>query len=138
MSEKTVTITELDGKYLVENYGIPEFAIIGILECILFEMRTARHEKPSVDVDKEELVVEKNEIIHEQKEALQESDKKVPVEANTPNLRTRISSAVKAIKALGGEAEDTNRTQATEEELQTELEELTEQYRQLKNSKKVR
>ncbi len=49
-------------------------------------------------------------------------------------LRTRISTAVKAIKSLGGEADDINHGDATDKELQSELEELTNQYKRLKNS----
>jgi hypothetical protein len=40
MSEKTVVITETDGKYRVINNGIADFALIGILECIVFDMKT--------------------------------------------------------------------------------------------------
>ncbi|MGI8494376.1 MAG: hypothetical protein ACR2L1_03545 [Pyrinomonadaceae bacterium] len=41
MDEKTVIITELDGRYKVENKGISEFALLGILECIVFDMKSA-------------------------------------------------------------------------------------------------
>jgi len=50
-------------------------------------------------------------------------------------LRTRINNAVKAVKNLGREVGDVNRSDATDEDLQTELEELTNQYKRLKNSK---
>jgi hypothetical protein len=55
--------------------------------------------------------------------------------ASVPQLRTRIGNAVKAIKGLGGEAADVDRTTATDKELRTELEDLTNQYKRLKNSK---
>ena len=55
--------------------------------------------------------------------------------STSTELRTRISNAVKAIKGLGGEVGDADRSLATDEELQTELEELTNQYKRLKNSK---
>ena len=42
MSEKTVTISEWDEAYEIQNDGISEFALIGILECVLFDMKTAR------------------------------------------------------------------------------------------------
>ncbi len=64
---------------------------------------------------------------------------KVVPPSSSPELRTRIANAVKAIKALGGEVDETgDRSSATEEELKTELEELTEQYKRLKNSKNVK
>jgi len=42
-------------------------------------------------------------------------------------LRTRIGNAIKAIRSLGGEVEDIDRSNLTDEELQTELEELKNQ-----------
>ena len=41
MSEKTVVITESNGQYQIKGNGIPEFALIGILECVLFDLKTA-------------------------------------------------------------------------------------------------
>jgi hypothetical protein len=41
MSENTVIITERDGKYEIQNNGMPEFALLGILECIVFDMKSA-------------------------------------------------------------------------------------------------
>lgn len=139
MSEKTVIITESDGNYRIQNNGISEFALIGILECIVFEMKTAK--RAASQITKQELV-EPKEIVQEQKETSKESstvpepNRETIRESKTPDLRTRISNAVKAIRSLGGEVEDdTDRTQATDEELQTELEELTNQYKRLKSSK---
>ena len=57
----------------------------------------------------------------------------------SPELRTRIVNAVKAIKELGGEVHETHdRSGATDEELKTELEELTEQYKRLKKSENTK
>lgn len=133
MGERTVTVTERDGKYQVENTGIPEFALIGILECIIFEMKAARRQMPPVH--QTESSVEEKAHPQERKEAAPEHDRKVAAESSPPDLRTRIGNAVKAIKGLGGEANDIDRSQATEEELQTELEDLTDQYKRLKISK---
>lgn len=148
MSEKTVVITEIDGSYRIRNNGISEFTLIGILECLLFDLKTAR--KDTLPLTKQEFP-EQKEIVPEQKETVRESnqaqepDKKQDSsnreargKSNVPDLRTRIGNAVKAIRSLGGEVEENvDRTNATDEELQTELEELTNQYKRLKNSKGV-
>lgn len=47
----------------------------------------------------------------------------------------RIGNAIKAIKGLGGDIEDTDLSNLTDEALQAELEELTNQYKRLKTSK---
>ncbi len=52
-----------------------------------------------------------------------------------PELRIRISNAIKAIKSLGGEVTGFDAGNATDEELQEELQALTEQYKRLKTSK---
>ena len=139
MSEKTVIITESDGKYRIQNNGISEFALIGILECIVFDLKTAKRDS-SPDVKQEP--AEPKEVVQKQKETVQESipapelNRENVSESKTPDLRTRISNAVKAIRSLGGEAEENvDRTNSTDEELQTELEELTNQYKRLKSSK---
>ncbi len=41
MDERTVLITDTDSSYQIENNGISELALIGILECILFDMKIA-------------------------------------------------------------------------------------------------
>ncbi len=141
MNEKTVVITEKDGKYQVENNGVSEFALIGILECALFDLKTAASSRGESPAHQKEIVQEpKREPIPETiKEANQETSQKTAEatsqEQSVPDLRTRISNAVKAIKGLGGQADEGTRSDATDEELQTELEELTNQYKRLKNSK---
>lgn len=47
-------------------------------------------------------------------------------ELTASGIRTRINNAVKAIRGLGGRAEDTDLSNLTDEELQSELEQLTE------------
>ncbi len=135
MDEKTVIITELDGRYKVENKGISEFALLGILECIVFDMKNAARKQSDTlsvqDVQKKEPVVEKQETVPEQKQT--ESESKPAV--SQPDLRTRISNAIKAINGLGGNIEETDLSKLTDEELQSELVELTDQYKRLKISK---
>ncbi|MCA1625281.1 MAG: hypothetical protein LC778_16085 [Acidobacteria bacterium] len=109
MSENTVVITEKDGKYHIKNNGISEFALLGILECIVFEMKTAKRQELS----------SKGESSGDAHEAVKET---APIAAtpksNAPELRTRINNAVKAIKSLGGEVTDFAADTATDEELQ--------------------
>ena len=126
MSENTAVITEKDGKYHIKNNGISELALLGILECIVFEMKTAKRRELS---DKEELSSDAPPVVKET------APEPPAPKSNAPELRTRISNAVKAIKGLGGEVPDFDADNATEEELQKELEALTEQYKRLKNSK---
>ncbi len=126
MDDKTVVITEKDGQYEVENNGISEFALIGILECILFDIKTARSK---------ELSVKQTEIRQESREVTEEPKKAVVQESKAPELRTRISNAVKAIRGLGATLEDTDLSSLTDEELQAELDELTNQYKRLKTTK---
>ena len=161
MDEKTILITEHNCTYQVQNNGISEFALIGILECILFDLKSASrqasttgHQKspaeqneadnrqpekhsdspPPHEEDKE--IEEPKEIkIAEDLKATEPKLKREAVQPSTPDLRTRISNAVKAIRGLGAQIEDTDLSNLTEEELQSELEELTGQYKRLKSSK---
>jgi mannitol-specific phosphotransferase system IIBC component len=158
MSEKTVVITEMDGKYLIQNNGIADFALIGILECILFDMKTASRkleilaEQKDTVPESEEMIPDKSQAVDksqtvtepakEQREAPQPAVNAARADAgivsnaaSALDLRTRINNAVKAIKGLGGEVKDIDRSTATDEELQTELEDLTNQYKRLKTSK---
>jgi len=137
MSEKTIVITESKGEYRVQNDGLSEFELIGILECLLFEMKSARRQPlPDKKTDAAAVTTTAFQEVTEQPEdASQETSKETVQSPASLELRTRINNAVKAIKALGGEVGDVNRSDATDEELQTELEELTNQYKRLKNSK---
>ncbi len=72
MSEKTITITERDGAYEIQNEGISQFALVGILECVLFDMKTARSEKPIIEkksAASAETNTETNETAQKQKES---------------------------------------------------------------------
>ncbi len=122
MNEKTVVITEMNGKYRIENNGISEFALLGILECIVFDMKTAKREASDPEP---ESVNDSTQI--DNQEAVQAS--------NAPELRTRIANAIKAIGSLGGQISDFDLDKASDKELQEELEALTEQYKRLKSSK---
>lgn len=164
MSERTITITERDGAYEIQNDGISEFALIGILECVLFDIKTARSAKPIVENEsaasaETNTETNENETVQELEESNAELKKerddelddkpentlneipqpKVVPPSSSPELRMHIANAVKAIKALGGQVGERNDlSDATDEELKTELEELTEQYKRLKSSKSVK
>ncbi len=141
MSEKTVVITEKEGRYEIENNGISEFTLIGMLECILFDLKTAGRRRASTD-NTVAAVAAAAPVHPEQendKQTIKNAGKEESADENkgsSPELRTRIGNAVKAIKDLGGEVGSSDLTDATDEELQTELDELTNQYKRLKNSKK--
>lgn len=147
MSEKTIVITESEGAYRIRNADLSEFEMIGILECMVFDLKSARRHEASGKTTElsgvaEETTKDSEETASEPK--ITEQPKEIPPPAGremvqpaaaSPELHTRINNAVKAIKNLGGEVGDVNRSEATDEELQTELEELTNQYKRLKNSK---
>ncbi len=143
MNENTVIITECDGTYEIRNNGVSEFALLGILECIVFDMKSAgrRHahsEPKKQDAVREEASIEKQTTDVEPKQTESETKGKAAPAPNTSDLRTRIGNAVKAIKAMGGKTEDADLSRLTDEELQSELEALTDQYKRLKNSKSAK
>ena len=139
MNEQTVVITERDGKYQIQNNGISEFALLGILECIVFDMKSVNRREALVE--QQESSVQQNGINQEQIETIQKSElvkqetKREGVqEVPAPDIRIRISNAVKAIRALGGRIEDADLSNMNDEGLQLELEELKDQYKRLKSS----
>ena len=161
MDEKTILITERNGTYQLQNNGISEFALIGILECIVFDLKSANRQ--TADSEQKEPLAESGKTTNlqpeeqsdsapplpesketKETETIENSKETAPVEPKrevtepttaVPDLRTRIGNAVKAIRALGAQIEDTDLNNLTEEELQSELEELTSQYKRLKSSK---
>ena len=165
MSERTVTITERNGTYHVQNHGIAEFALIGILECLIFDLKSAARQsagtghreslagqnkvndhqpaapddstrrREETETAEEAQEAQEVEMIADSKAAAPEPKREAAQSATAPDLRTRINNAVKAIRGLGAQLEDTDLTDLTEEELRSELEELTNQYKRLKISK---
>lgn len=150
MNEKTVTITEKDGAYRIQNDGLSEFALIGLLECVVFDLKTASRSGTRVErTDAAAAPTETSapapppppaapEPKQSEPDAKSSPDAKkesAPPAAGNSEIRTRIANAVKAIRGLGGKIEDIDISRLTDEELQSELEELTEQYKRLKNSK---
>jgi hypothetical protein len=130
--EKTIIITESEGKYRIQNTGLSEFDLIGILECIVFDMKSVRRQ----EIFDKTTESSSSEDITKQSEETTTGPKVETVRPpSSPDLWTRINNAVKAIKVLGGQADEGDQSNTTYEELQTELEELTNQYKRLKNSK---
>lgn len=134
MDEKTIIIIEREGKYQLQNNGIPEFALIGMLECVVFDLKTNGHRGLPTE-QSGAVAADSPPVAEPSKTSEPETSGKDARESNAPDLRTRIGKAVKAIEALGGKAENYDRSTATDDELQTELEELTSQYKRLKSSK---
>lgn len=134
MSERTIVVTEANGSYKLESSGISKFEMIGILECLLFDAKTAARAE-AVEQQKEPAAENKAAAENGAKETAPEAKKNAPPEPGVNELRTRISNAVKAIRGLGGKVEDADLNELSEDELQTELSELTEQYKRLKSSK---
>jgi len=143
MDEKTVIITEQDGTYQIQNNGISDFALLGILECIVFDMKSDGRRKLTVEqATREKSPAQRNDSYQEQIENVsqpetvkQKTKREAAEDSAAPDIRIRISNAIKAIKALGGNIEETDLSNLTDEELQSELEELTGQYKRLKSSK---
>lgn len=140
MNEKTAVIIERDGTYEIKNNGISEFALLGILESIVFEMKSVSRREPIIE--QKESPVKRNDINRDEKETdlkpapvEQETKREAAEERVAPDIRMRISNAIKAIRTLGGKIEDTDLSNLNDEELQLELEELTSQYKRLKSSK---
>lgn len=142
MENKTVVITEKDGKYEIQNNGMSEFALLGILECIVFELKTAKTQNAPAQSS----TVEKESVNHAETFPAENPVKVTPDELQSPtssaaptapatDIRKRIANAVKAIKDLGGQVPSFDAAQATDEELHEELAALTEQYKRLKSSK---
>lgn len=153
MRENKVVITEQNGKYQITNDGIPELTLLGILECIVFEMKSAgRREmpagtEPAVEmrdaakepvaketVSKEPLSKEPESKETIPKEPVSKTSVPEPPSSDAAELRARIGNAVKAIRGLGGETSDFDVSSASDEELREELAALTEQYKRLKTS----
>lgn len=132
MSESTVVITEKDGSYQIQNNGMSDFVLIGVLESIVFDLKKVNRRADAV-ADNDTQVKEEN--IKEETAKAAVKEKPVSESTDLTELRSRIGNALKAIKTLGGEVTDFNVDAATEEELQAELEALTDQYKRLKKSK---
>jgi len=144
MNDKTIIITEKDGLYSLENNGVSDFALIGILECILFDLKSANRQaeipelqkapvEGLLDMPAPETNLIKTPAVKPLAEAKDEKIIPIQIESN-PDIRNRIKKATEAIRGLGGEVENPDLSKMSDEELQTEFDVLTNQYKRLKTS----
>lgn len=137
-----ITITESNGTYELENDGISDFALIGVLECVLHDLKNNRVPSQENSVKTEIKPVEEpaapitEPVVEEMKVEVPKLEDIKTQATVVPDIRTRITNAIKAIRSLGGQIEEIDLDKSTEEELQTELEALTEQYKRLKGRTK--
>lgn len=144
MSEKTITIKIKDGVYRIQNSELSHFELLGLLECVAFDLKTAGRGEKAI-AGETAAADPKPETTEERSEKASKTEAEPPAgetareqnpEQGAPDVKTRIGNAVKAIRSLGGEVSEFDLDAATDEELQAELEELKNQYKRLKSSQK--
>lgn len=155
-----VIVISVDGnKYKVEKNGISDFALIGVLECVLADMKAARRQQegqsapkalsappadspvndPPVNLAAEPSAPESGEFSARPSNAVEEGIAvQSETSAATPDIRARILKAREAIRELKGEVDNSDLSKMSAEELQAEFDELSAQYRRLKNSKSAK
>lgn len=150
MSERSIVVTEKDGIYQIHNSILNEFELLGLFEQIVFDLKFSRQGKlqtenyseskhpadsnqntdaPRIETDESAAPVEKD-----NQPAATAPRISGLTGSSVADLRTRIGNATRAIRDLGGKVETTDLSKMSDEDLQTELEELTAQYKRLKNS----
>lgn len=113
-----ITITA-DNNYQLQT-DASDLETINVLESVLFDLKAKNR-------------------LQQGKGATEENAKATlpePQVSPRAQLVTRIAKAVDAIRELGGEAEMPNVAKMTDAELQSDFDELSNQWRRLKNSKK--
>lgn len=150
MSERSIVITEKDGTYQIHSSLLNEFELLGLFEQIVFDLKHSKSNKdvkqttvePAAPAEPAPIAKETSapveikspvEKAHEPKETVP----RIPgvTTAQASDLRVRIGNAVKAIRDLDGKVESVDLSRMSDEELQVELGELTDQYKRLKKSK---
>lgn len=146
MGRNVIVITVEGNQYKIEKNGISDFALIGVLECLVSDLKSNRQKFEVLTLPKEIPVEEKTGIsveaplnertILESSAEINETIGEVSQEETSQanEIRNRIKNARKAIRELDGEVEETDLYNLTDEELQVEFEELTAQYKRLKSS----
>ncbi|HRH41329.1 MAG TPA: hypothetical protein PKY82_06755 [Pyrinomonadaceae bacterium] len=146
MGRNIIVITVEGDQYKIEKNGISDFALIGVLECLVSDLKSNRQKFEVLTLPKEIPVEEKTGVsveaplnertILETSAEINETIGEVSQEetSQTNEIRNRIKNARKAIRELDGEVEETDLYNLTDEELQVEFEELTAQYKRLKSS----
>lgn len=137
-----ITITESNGTYELENDGISDYALIGLLECVVHDLKNKRAPSQESEVKAEVKLIEEiaatitEPVVEEMKVDVPKFEDIKTQATVVPDIRIRITNAVKAIRSLSGQVEEIDLDKSTEEELQTELEALTDQYKRLKGRNK--
>ena len=149
MSERSIVITQENGSYQIHSSLLNEYELLGLFEQIVFDLKRSKpaalKSKLSASVPAAEpAATAENPPAQTAAEATVEKTEKPPepaarirgvTTAQAADLRTRIGNAIKAIRDLDGRVENINLNKMSDEEMQIELEELTEQYKRLKKSK---
>lgn len=151
MSERSISITENDGAYRIYNSTFNSFELLGLLEQVIFDLKQSSQTKSSAKSSEVVAPAPISQNAEVSSPATKEPPVKIensaPSETVAPerisgvnssaatDLRTRIGNAVKAIRDLDGKVETIDLSKMDENELRTELEELTAQYKRLKSSK---
>ena len=150
MSERSIVITEANGTYQIHSSLLNEFELLGLFEQIVFDLKYSKAGKdakqniPAPAAATESMLAAEAppatvEVSIPIKKAAEPKEiaPRIPgvTTAQTSDLRVRIGNAVKAIRDLDGKVEIIDLSKMSDEELQTELGELTDQYKRLKKSK---
>ena len=150
MSERSIVITEKDGTYQIHSSLLNEFELLGLFEQIVFDLKYLKKENNEKQPVAEPALLPEPASVAENSPApatlaapvikTEESKEAAPripgvTTAQAADLRVRIGNAVKAIRDLDGTVESADLSKMSDEELQVELGELTEQYKRLKKSK---
>src|SRR5690349_11124476 len=125
MERSEIIITVEGNQYRVEKNGVSDFALIGVLECLIADLKSNRRnfesnpapsetqvvvksessaEKAIVEIPvKEEAVLETSFGLNDQKGEISQKQKTT----QTNEIKNRITNARKAIRDLNGEVEET-------------------------------
>jgi hypothetical protein len=142
MGTNVIVVTVDGNQYKIEKNGISDFALIGVLECILTDLKAVRRRSEGAPAPKEgtagrkvnlpkenplvEPVVESSKTemgVDQETSDLSKTDNPVVShETSTPDLRSRITKAREAIRGLNGEVQELDLSKMSDEELQLEFE----------------
>ena len=149
MAENKIVITVDGNQYQIEINGISDFAVIGVLECILSDLKGINRKMDNVVVNNtSEITIEPLPTENVTAPVIEKAGANEPITPEIPNspkpaeqpqpkpgdIKSRILKAREAIRGLKGKVDDLDLDKMTDEELQIEFDELTAQYKRLVNS----
>ena len=149
MGSNVIVITVDGNKYKIEKNGISDFALIGVMECILTELKGTERKMENLPIVT--TFEKKNESFQAETPVAPENEKTEPTEAvksepakeakhdeqiqsKPGDIKSRILKAREAIRGLKGKVDDLDLEKMNDEELHIEFDELTAQYKRLVNS----